>query len=145
MRFLLGAQVACALWSSAVSVTRAQDRVPDHAPSLVRAAGGVFAVNGFAWAYNRYVQEWEWAKVGPDSWWKNIRSGFQWDDDALLDNQLAHPLQGSFYFNAARGAGFSFWASTPFVALGSLSWEFFAENVRASPNDVLNTTPGGLR
>jgi Domain of unknown function (DUF3943) len=145
MRCLLSARLALALWSSAVPFAGAQDKAPERAsPSLIRAAVAVVGVNGLAWTYNRYVQHWDWSKVGPDTWWENLRTGFQWDDDALTDNQLAHPLQGSFYYNGARGAGFSFWASAPFVALGSLSWEFFAENVRASPNDVINTTLGGI-
>jgi hypothetical protein len=134
--------LACSCWG--VTAVSAQAPAPTRGPSLLRAAGAVFAVNGLAWTYNRYVQRWDWARVGPDTWWANLRSGFEWDDDALTDNQLAHPLHGSFYYNAARGAGYSFWGSAPFVALGSLTWEFLAENVRPSPNDVINTTLGGI-
>jgi hypothetical protein len=134
--------LACSGWG--VHAVSAQAPAPTRGPSLLRAAGAIFAVNGLAWTYNRYVQRWDWARVGPDTWWANLRSGFQWDDDALTDNQLAHPLHGSLYYNAARGAGYSFWGSAPFVALGSLTWEFLAENVRPSPNDVINTTLGGI-
>jgi hypothetical protein len=134
--------LACSCWG--VRPVSAQAPALTRGPSLLRAAGAIIAVNGLAWTYNRYVQRWDWARVGPDTWWANLRSGFQWDDDALTDNQLAHPLHGSFYYNAARGAGYSFWGSAPFVALGSLTWEFLAENVRPSPNDVINTTLGGI-
>jgi hypothetical protein len=144
MRLVLGVRVVLVSLCCVSGRTMAQDEAPARGPNLGRAAAAVFAVNGLAWGYNRYVQRWEWADVSPRSWWNNIRSGFQWDDDALTDNQIAHPLHGSLYYNAARGAGFSFWGSVPFVALGSLSWEFLAENVPPSSNDVLNTTLGGI-
>jgi hypothetical protein len=144
MRLALGVRVVLVSLSCASGRSMAQDEAPARGPNLGRAAAAVFAVNGLAWGYNRYVQRWEWADVSPRSWWNNFRSGFQWDDDALTDNQIAHPLHGSLYYNAARGAGFSFWGSVPFVALGSLSWEFLAENVPPSSNDVLNTTLGGI-
>lgn len=143
MRLRLRVPVALAFSCCVVDFATAQDQVPGRAPSLLRAAGAIVAVNGLAWTHG-YVQHWDWARVGPDTWWDNLRSGFQWDDDALGTNQLAHPWHGSLYYNAARGAGYSFWGSAPFVAIGSLTWEFFAENVRPSPNDVINTTLGGI-
>ncbi|MGN6391248.1 MAG: DUF3943 domain-containing protein, partial [Gemmatimonadales bacterium] len=103
----------------------------------------IVLVNSLTWGYDRYAMRWEWSKVSPATWWQNVRTGFRWDDDALTDNQLAHPLNGALYFNAARGVGYSFWKSVPFVALGSLTWEFLAENVPPSPNAVINTTLGG--
>src|SRR5215204_3828880 len=109
-----------------------------------QAAGTIVATNGLLWFYNRHVQGWAWADVGTQSWWANLRGGFDWDDDAFGVNQVAHPYHGSLYFNAARGSGYGFWGSTPFVAAGSLSWEFFTENVRPSINDLINTTLGGI-
>jgi hypothetical protein len=144
MRLLVGVRVVLVSLSCVAGRTMAQDEAPARAPNLGRAAAAVVAVNSLAWGYNRYVQRWEWADVSLRSWWNNVRTGFQWDDDALTDNQIAHPLHGSLYYNAARGAGFSFWGSAPFVALGSLTWEFLAENVPPSSNDVLNTTLGGI-
>ncbi|MBA3761599.1 MAG: DUF3943 domain-containing protein, partial [Gemmatimonadales bacterium] len=113
--------------------------VPDERPSFWQAAAGVVAVNGLTWFYNWHVQRWDWADVGTQSWWANIRHGFTWDDDAYGANQVAHPYHGSLYFNAARSSGYDFWASTPFVAAGSLGWELFTENVRPSLNDLINT------
>jgi uncharacterized protein DUF3943 len=114
------------------------------AASFLQASAGVVAVNGLTWAYNWYVQHWHWANVGTRAWWKNLRDGFVWDDDAFMDNQLAHPYHGSLYFNAARGSGYGFWGSTGFVAAGSLGWELLTENVRPSLNDLINTTLGGI-
>lgn len=116
----------------------------DKGPSFWQAAGGVVAVNGLTWFYNWHVQRWDWANVGTQSWWTNLRRGFTWDDDVFGANQVAHPYHGSLYFNAARSSGYDFWASTPFVAAGSLGWELFTENVRPSLNDLINTTLGGI-
>ena len=113
-------------------------------PRFWQAAGGVVAVNGLLWFYNWHVQRSHWANVGTQSWWTNIRGGFTWDDDVFGVNQVAHPYHGNLYFNAARSSGYDFWASTPFVAAGSLGWELFSENVRPSLNDLINTTLGGI-
>ena len=48
----------------------------------------------------------------PRSWWANLQSGFNWDDDVFGVNQVAHPYHGSLYFNAARSSGYDFWGST---------------------------------
>jgi hypothetical protein len=109
-----------------------------------QAAAGVVAVNGLTWFYNRHIQSSDWSDVGTMSWWTNLRGGFSWDDDVFGVNQVAHPYHGSLYFNAARSSGYDFWASTPFVAAGSLGWELFGENVRPSLNDLINTTLGGI-
>ena len=113
-------------------------------PSFWQAAAGVVAVNGLTWFYNWHIQRWDWANVGTRSWGENLRRGFTWDDDAFGANQVAHPYHGSLYFNAARSGGYDFWASIPYVAAGSLSWELFTENVRPSLNDLINTTLGGI-
>jgi hypothetical protein len=90
------------------------------------------------------VQRWPWAKVGVETWQHNLRQGFVWDNDCFLDNQLAHPYHGSMYHNSARASGYGFWSATPFVAAGSASWELFGENIRASLNDLISTTLGGV-
>jgi len=122
---------------------RAQDASAVRFHNPVQAAAAIVLLNALPWSYDRYVQHWDFAQVSASTWWHNVRTGFRWDDDVLTDNQLAHPLHGALYFNSARGAGYSFWGSMPFVALGSLTWEFLAENLPASPNDVINTTLGG--
>jgi hypothetical protein len=125
----------------------AQDRAEPGRPagaSFWQAAAGVSATNWITWAYNWYVQRWPWAKVGVRSWGQNLRHGFIWDNDCFLDNQLAHPYHGSFYHNSARASGYGYWASVPFVAVGSAGWELFGENIRASLNDLVNTTLGGM-
>jgi hypothetical protein len=114
------------------------------APSFWHAAAGVVAVNWLIWAYDWYVQRWPWAKVGTQSWGQNFRSGFVWDNDFLIDNQLLHPYHGSLYYSSARASGYGFWASVPFVAAGSAGWELLGEKIQPSLNDLINTTLGGI-
>jgi hypothetical protein len=136
--------LASLLWCGSV---HAQDTTPTRGTNGGRfwqAVGGIAAVNGLTWFYNWHVQRWAWANVGTRSWWENLQAGFRWDDDAFGANQLAHPYHGGLYFNSARASGYDFWGSTPFVAVGSLSWELFTENVSPSINDLINTTLGGI-
>jgi hypothetical protein len=82
--------------------------------------------------------------VGTQSWAANIRDGFEWDNDCFMVNHLAHPYHGAFYHSSARGSGYGFWGTLPYVVAGSASWELFFENVRPSLNDFVNTTLGGI-
>src|SRR5215217_3636575 len=127
---------ATVLAQDSVAATRA-------GASFWRATAGVATVNWITWAYNWYVQRWPWAKVGTQAWATNLRRGFVWDNDCFLDNQLAHPYHGSLYHGSARAAGYRFWSSLPFVAVGSVTWEMFGENITGSLNDLINTTLGG--
>ena len=92
------------------------------------------AVNFITWGYDWYVQRWPWANVGTAAWGHNLRTGFVWDNDLFLDNNLAHPYHGSFYHSSARASGFGFFGSLPFVAMGSATGELFDENIPASLN-----------
>ena len=86
----------------------------------------------------------ETAKIGPSSWYANMKHGFEWDNNPFGVNQFGHPYQGSNYFTAGRANGLSFWESTAVAAFGSAAWEFYFENNRASLNDLINTTLGGI-
>ena len=131
---------------SGPAAARAQELATPGAAggSFWRAATGGLTVNWVTWAYNWYVQRWPWAKVGTQTWARNLRDGFHWDNDCFLDNQLAHPYHGSLYHSSARASGYEFWSSIPFVAAGSATWELFGENITASLNDLINTTLGGV-
>ncbi len=84
------------------------------------------------------------ARISFHSWWVNMQSGFEWDTNAWGVNQIGHPYQGSNYFTAGRANGLSFWESSAVAAVGSATWEYFGENNRASLNDFINTTLGGV-
>jgi hypothetical protein len=111
---------------------------------FLRAAGGVLAANALVWGANRFARDEPSARVGTRSWGRNLGTGFTWDADGFINNQLGHPYHGGLYFNAARVNRYGFWASVPFVAAGSLFWEFFGETTAPSINDLVNTTLGGV-
>lgn len=84
------------------------------------------------------------ADIDPHVWWANMKSGFEWDTNPWPVNQFGHPYQGSNYFSTGRANGFGFYGSAAVAAFGSGMWEFYFENNRASFNDLLNTTLGGI-
>lgn len=111
---------------------------------LGAAIGGMVAGNAGVWAFNRFIMNEDWARVGPRSWKRNWDLGFEFDDNQFLMNQFAHPYHGSLYFNAGRAQGFTFWESAPLAIVGSLMWEYMAETYRPSLNDFFNTSLGGI-
>lgn len=85
-----------------------------------------------------------WAKISPRTWYDNLQNAWKWDDNAFVNNQFSHPYHGNLYFNAARTNGYSFWASAPWAFGGSLMWELFGEAWAPAPNDLWNTSLGGI-
>ncbi|MGE6760499.1 DUF3943 domain-containing protein [Corallococcus interemptor] len=108
------------------------------------AVGEITAINVFVWTWDRVLARKDWAKVGPDTWTKNLTTGFVWDADGFLTNQFAHPYHGSLYYTAARDNGVPYAAALAFTLFGSAQWELFAENELPSINDLINTSVGGM-
>ncbi len=104
----------------------------------------IFTSNILLNRFDLYILKAEWADVNPASWYNNIKSGFSTDGDKFGTNFFGHPLNGSYYFNAARSSGYSYWASIPHSLAGSLMWEFFGETEPASEIDINTTTYGGI-
>jgi len=104
------------------------------------------AVNRFDdWVRNAWnPREGYWARVGPDSWSRNLRLGWEWDTDEFSTNLFMHPVHGAVYFRSGRENGLDFWESVPLAFLGSAEWEYFGENARPSLNDFYNTSFGGV-
>jgi hypothetical protein len=124
---------------------RACPGCPSRRP--VRAIVEVLGVNVLYNLMNQAIkppEEKGYFRVGLNSWWDNLRYGFEWDDNAFAVNQIGHPYQGSNYFTAGRANGLSFWESAPLAALGSATWEYFGETHKPSVNDLINTTVGGI-
>lgn len=109
-----------------------------------RAVAEVLGINAVVWSFDRYVVKNDWAYINCRTIKDNFRTGPVWDTDQFTTNLFSHPYHGSLYFNTARSNGMNFWQSTPFVAGGSLIWEFFMENQPPSINDMLATTFGGI-
>jgi hypothetical protein len=101
------------------------------------------STNVFIWAVDRFVFNYPFSRIGPSTWKNNFKMGWEWDTDRLGMNFFFHPFSGGIFFNSARANGYSFIESVPFVALGSLTWEYFGETTRPSYNDIINTTASG--
>jgi hypothetical protein len=84
------------------------------------------------------------AKITPETWWVNMKRGWEWDLDDFAVNQIGHPYQGNNYFTTGRSNGLNFWESAGLTAFGSGTWEYFGETNQASLNDFINTTLGGI-
>ncbi len=93
---------------------------------------------------DRYIFNYNFSRVGFNSWKHNIKTGWEWDKDRFGMNYFFHPFSGAMYFNSARANGYSFFESVPFTLLGSLEWEYFGENTLPSYNDVINTPVNGI-
>ncbi len=117
----------------------------DPRPGAAWLAAGKIVVGNFGlWLADRYVFDYEFARISWRTIKDNFRYGFIWDPDTLSTSFLGHPFHGGAYFNSARSLGLSFWACIPYNAFGYLTWGLFFENDRASYNDLIMTTLGGV-
>jgi hypothetical protein len=103
----------------------------------------VTAVNG-AYELANLIRGQDTAKITPETWWINMKRGWEWDLDDFAVNQIGHPYQGNNYFTTGRANGLNFWESAGLTAFGSGTWEYFGETNQASLNDFINTTLGGI-
>lgn len=113
-------------------------------PRPLLAVGEGVAVNVFLQRMNWWLRHADWADITWQSWRDNVRLGWEWDVDQFQTNMFGHPYGGGFYFNAGRDNGLSFWAAAPLSFLGSITWEYFGENLRPSLNDLYMTGFGGI-
>lgn len=103
----------------------------------------VFGINMGVWAFDRYIQNADFAKINIHTVKENFRKGFLWDNDQMGTNMFLHPYHGSLYYNSARGNGFNYWQSGLFTFGGSFMWEVFMESEYPSTNDLIATPIGG--
>ena len=113
-------------------------------PHYLRPAVDIFGVNVIINRFDTHIMKVDWSSVSLSFWKLNLERGFLTDGDQFPTNWLGHPIHGSLFFNAARMNHMSFWQSLPYVAGGSLMWEFFGETEPASSIDLYTTTLGGL-
>lgn len=107
------------------------------------AVGQVAGINAVVWFFNEYIRGGNFTAVNPRSWWKNISSGFFYDDNHFKTNMFAHPYHGSLYFSAARSNGMNYFESMPFAVLGSFMWECCGETHLMAWNDWVMTSLAG--
>lgn len=106
-------------------------------------AGEVLGVNVLFWSLDYYGLNKSYAETGPSYWNRNFRDGWKWDHNHWAVNFFGHPMQGLLYYEFARSGGYGFYGSLAFAALGSSTWEMFAETEYPSPNDLILTSVGG--
>jgi len=110
------------------------------------AAAETYMGNFLPWVFNETVPsrvDLRISQLSPRSWWRNIRNGWEWDDNSFQVNHFAHPFQGGIYYNSARSNGYSYWTSLVFALAGSFNWECCGETHFMSINDWANTSLGG--
>jgi hypothetical protein len=103
----------------------------------------VFGAVTLTWAFDRYVLNADFARIGFNSWKNNISNGWEWDGDRFGVNFIGHPYSGTLSYNAGRANGYNFYQSFVFAFGGSLMWEYLGENTRPSYNDIINTPVNG--
>lgn len=108
------------------------------------ALAEVTAVNAGVHLFDRCVTNQEYAQTTLNTWQKNFKNGFVWDNDQFSTNLFMHPYHGNLYYNSARSQGLNLWQSAPFAMLGSLQWEFLGEIEPPAVNDLIATTLGGI-
>jgi hypothetical protein len=143
LRGLLWCIPICICLNGAIA---AQDSVVAARPPQ-RVLLGVTEAVGFNVLLNRFdalVMKEDWARAGTRTWSRNLREGWEWDEDAFGVNMFSHPYHGSLYFNAARSNGVGYWDAAPVAFLGSWTWEYFGETYRPSLNDFFMTSFGGI-
>jgi hypothetical protein len=101
-------------------------------------------LNLLPWAIDSFLLEEDYAQISASTIKHNLQTGFTYDFDMFVTNQVSHSYHGSAYFNAARTNGYSFWESASFAFGTSFLWEMFLEAQPASINDLVNTTLGGM-
>ena len=110
-----------------------------------RASGELMIAQILPWAYNYFKRDADFARVTWESIWYNMQfENWEWDDNTFRTNQLDHSYQGSYYYSAFRSNGYNFWQSAPAALAGSYMWEVMGETHPPAPNDLINTTLGGI-
>jgi hypothetical protein len=113
--------------------------------TYLRAAAGTAFTAWLVWQYDWIVDKVDVYYVTGHDIRANVRHGFTFDDDSLAANLFGHPYGGGAgFFGAARATGLSFWEAAPYVAMGSVFWEYTSESQYPSTNDFVSTTLGGI-
>jgi hypothetical protein len=140
--------VALSVVTSLPLAARAAAQVESAPPTAVQrpglAVGQTLSINVLVNRFDAWVLREPWARPGPRTWSRNIRLGWEWDEDNFSTNLFAHPYHGGLYFNTGRSNGLDYWESATLALLGSWTWEYFGETNRPSLNDFYMTGIGGI-
>jgi hypothetical protein len=144
-RLLLPGAVACLGVTGAVQAQAPDVSGRECAPTRgALAVQQVLATNLVVNRFDALVLDQPWARTGFESWARNVRLGWEWDENGFGTNMFAHPFHGALYFTAGRANCLTYFESVPLVFLGSWVWEFFGETHRPALNDFFMTSFGGI-
>ncbi len=59
------------------------------------AIGETILINAFVNRVDAWAFQQDWARSGTRAWLKNLRLGWEWDEDAFLTNMFSHPYHGA--------------------------------------------------
>lgn len=108
------------------------------------AVGNAMLSNIFLFSLNRFIGHADFSMISRQSIYDNLTGPWQWDSSTFLVNQFGHPYQGYAYYAAGRANNLNPAESLFVTALGSYTWEVFAERVPPAINDFVSTTIGGV-
>lgn len=103
----------------------------------------ILGINGIMASHNRFVSKYNYAYIDLETVKHNFKTGFVWDDNRFVINQIGHPYQGSLYYSAAKYYGHDYRVGFFYTLFGSFQWELFMENELPAYNDIVTTSTGG--
>lgn len=112
-------------------------------PRPLRALATDLGIDAAVLAWDRFIQNREYARVNKCILNKHFSNPPVWDNDSFSGNQFAHPYHGAMCYNSARNEGLSYGVSLLYPIVGSLAWEYLCETNEPSINDLLSTGIGG--
>ncbi len=113
-------------------------------PKPLLAAAEVAGLNVGVWAFVHYFSDAFYSYISWETIHDNFRDGWEWDRSQYAVNFYHHPYHGYLYYSAGRANGLGYWGSSLCALGGSLMWEMTMEKYRASINDLVTTSLGGI-
>lgn len=142
--FVCNAQIPMRRTVATIRPTNSTDIAYYSKKRWLQAGTMTFSINMGVWAFDRYIQNADFAKISGKTIKENFRRGFIWDNDYMGTNFFLHPYHGNLYYNSGRANGLNYWESGALALAGSSMWELFMECEYPSTNDVIATPIGGM-
>lgn len=140
---VVAALMVCHVPQLAAEETETEPRYREK-KNYILGIGGMAFSNLTLFCMNKYIGHAEFSQVSVESIHDNLTGPWQWDSSTFHVNQIGHPYQGYTYYAAGRANNLNALESTILAAMGSYTWEVFAERVTAATNDFISTTIGGV-
>ena len=130
--------------SFSIGMDRTVPELQNNHKNYIKPIWNITKFNFLIWAFDRYVLKGPWTNISFQSISENLKTGLTWDYDDFGTNQFGHAYHGAMYHSIARSQGMSFFESSIYTFLGSLTWEFLWESELPGKNDHYFSTLGGI-